>query len=70
MTRSKQLGLTLGALTLGLIVAELGGRNSVPGLGSYVSSAQAVVGRPMTPVSVAGTARRTTRRCATGVYDC
>jgi len=37
---------------------------------STVSSAQAVVGRPLTPVSVAGVARRTTRRCAAGVYNC
>jgi hypothetical protein len=37
---------------------------------SLVSSAEAVVGRPLTPVSVAGVARRTTRRCAAGVYNC
>lgn len=35
-----------------------------------VSSAEARVGRPLTPVSVAGTARRTARRCAAGVYNC
>jgi hypothetical protein len=35
-----------------------------------MSSAQAVVGRPLTPVSVAGVARRTARRCAAGVYYC
>ena len=35
-----------------------------------VSVAEAVVGRPLTPVSVAGVARRTSRRCAAGVYDC
>jgi hypothetical protein len=28
------------------------------------------IGRPLTPVSVAGVARRTARRCAAGVYDC
>ena len=32
--------------------------------------AEARVGRPLTPVSVAGVARRTTRRCAAGVYNC
>jgi len=37
---------------------------------SIVASAEAVVGRPLTPVSVAGVARRTTRRCAAGVYNC
>ena len=37
---------------------------------SLISPAQARVGRPLTPVSVAGVARRTTRRCAAGVYNC
>jgi hypothetical protein len=35
-----------------------------------VPQAQAIVGRPLTPVSVAGVARRTARRCAVGVYTC
>ena len=38
--------------------------------GSWTSTAQAIIGRPATPVSVAGVARRTTRRCVTGVYRC
>jgi hypothetical protein len=37
---------------------------------SFVSPTYAEVGRPLTPVSVAGVARRTTRRCAADVYDC
>ena len=36
----------------------------------FISSADARVGRPLTPVSVAGVARRTVRRCAAGVYNC
>lgn len=40
----------------------------------FVSSAEARVGRPLTPVSVAGVARRssrrTARRCANGTYNC
>ncbi len=36
----------------------------------HVPEAHAIVGRPLTPVSVAGVARRTTRRCAVGVYYC
>jgi hypothetical protein len=36
----------------------------------HVPQAHAVVGRPLTPVSVAGVARRTARRCAVGVYYC
>ena len=31
-------------------------------VGPFVSTAQAVVGRPLTPVSYAGVARRTSRR--------
>ncbi|WP_405047654.1 MULTISPECIES: hypothetical protein [Rhizobium] len=37
---------------------------------SLVPSAEARVGRPLTPVSVAGVARRSARRCAAGVYNC
>jgi hypothetical protein len=70
MTKLKQLGLSMGAVMLGLLAMEIGERLSVPGVSSYIATAEAVVGRPLTPVSVAGTARRTTRRCATGVYNC
>ncbi|PYJ10074.1 MAG: hypothetical protein DMF06_07785 [Verrucomicrobia bacterium] len=43
--------------------ALLGGLDFVvPGGVSIVSTAQAEVGRPLTPVSVAGVARRTARR--------
>jgi hypothetical protein len=38
--------------------------------GSWMSQAEAVVGRPATPVSAAGVARRTTRRCIAGVPPC
>lgn len=37
---------------------------------SVVTEAQAIIGRPLTPVSYAGVARRTVRRCAVGVYYC
>jgi hypothetical protein len=33
-----------------------------------VATLEAVIGRPLTPMSVAGVARRTARRCAAGVY--
>jgi hypothetical protein len=58
---------------LGFIVfvgAETGEQLAVPGVHSLVPEAQAIVGRPLTPVSVAGVARRTVRRCAVGVYHC
>ena len=35
---------------------------STPEENGFVSTAEAVVGRPLTPVSVAGVARRTSRR--------
>lgn len=35
-----------------------------------VRPAEAIVGRPLTPVSVAGVARRSVRRCAATVVVC
>jgi len=49
------------------ICLEVGERFEIPGVHSFVSTAEAVVGRPATPVSVAGVARRSARRCAAGV---
>ena len=70
MTISKRCGIVLLVAAIGYFGLELGERLSVPGIHSFVSSAQAIVGRPLTPVSVAGVARRTSRRCAAGVYYC
>jgi hypothetical protein len=70
MTKSKKLGLSLGLVMLGLLAMGVGERFSFSGVSGYVATAEARVGRPLTPVSVAGVARRTTRRCATGVYNC
>jgi hypothetical protein len=70
MTISNRLGIILLAGVIGFFGLALGERLSVPGIRSFVSSAEAVVGRPLTPVSVAGVARRTSRRCAAGVYNC
>ncbi len=39
-------------------------------IGGFVSTAQAIIGAPLTPMSYAGVARRTVRRCAVGVYRC
>lgn len=52
----------------GRVAIEVAGRAAVPGFVGLIASAH--VGRPLTPVSVAGVARRTSRRCAAGVYDC
>ena len=66
----KRLGLlAFATLALGFAI-ELGGQALAPGKLGIVSQAQAIVGRPLTPVSVAGVARRTVRRCAVGVYYC
>lgn len=66
----RRLGLlAFSTLALGLAI-ELGGHVVAPGKLGVVSQAQAIVGRPLTPVSVAGVARRTVRRCAVGVYNC
>ena len=70
MSVSKRFGLVLLAGLSGLFALELGERLSIPGMHGFVSTAGAVVGRPLTPVSVAGVARRSARRCAVGVYDC
>ena len=70
MTKLKRFGLALSVVMLGPLTMEAGERFSLPGISGYVATAEARVGRPLTPVSVAGAARRTTRRCATGVYNC
>jgi hypothetical protein len=70
MTPLKRFGIVLLAGAIALFGLELGERFSIPAMHSFVSGAHAVVGRPLTPVSVAGVARRTARRCAVGVYNC
>jgi hypothetical protein len=67
MSKALRISLLVGfAVAMGLVAGD---RLAGP---SYrlVSVAEAVVGRPLTPVSVAGVARRTSRRCAAGVYTC
>jgi hypothetical protein len=70
MTVFRKFAIVLVMGILGLAGSELGERLSIPGTDSFVSKAEARVGRPLTPVSVAGVARRTSRRCAAGVYNC
>ncbi|MCP4381825.1 MAG: hypothetical protein GY798_10520 [Hyphomicrobiales bacterium] len=69
-TLSKRIGIGLFAVAVAIAGLELGQMISVPGVHSPVSDASARVGRPLTPVSVAGVGRRTVRRCAVGVYNC
>ncbi|TGR30321.1 MULTISPECIES: hypothetical protein [unclassified Mesorhizobium] len=58
------------AATVGLIGLGASERMTVTGSHTLMSTAEAIVGRPLTPVSVAGVARRTVRRCAVGMYYC
>ena len=64
----KRVGVGLLAVITCAICLELGERFEIPGVHSFVSTAEAVIGRPLTPMSVAGVARRSARRCAAGVY--
>ena len=47
MTMSKRFGIVLLAGAIGFFGLTLGERLSVPGIRSFVSSAEAVVGRPL-----------------------
>jgi hypothetical protein len=68
MTMFKRIGILLVVAIICGFCLEFGKRSGIPGVHGLVSTAQAVVGRPLTPVSYAGVARRTSRRCAAGVY--
>ena len=69
-TLTKRICIGLFAVAVAITGLELGEGLSVPGVHGVVSEASARVGRPLTPVSVAGVGRRTVRRCAVGVYYC
>ena len=69
MTFKTSAVLVVGGM-IGLCGLELAAQLPIPGVGHLVSTSNAEVGRPLTPVSVAGSARRTSRRCAAGVYNC
>ena len=62
MTVSRTIKIALAAVIAGVFGMEVGSVLPIPGLLSFVTTAEARVGRPLTPVSVAGVARRTTRR--------
>jgi hypothetical protein len=69
----KTLKIFVMALMFGIISifgSEIGEQLSIPGAEKVVPSVEARIGRPLTPVSFAGAARRTARRCAVGVYNC
>jgi hypothetical protein len=70
MSVSKKIGIVIFTGIVALGGFHFGERLSISGVRSIVSTAEARVGRPLTPVSVAGVGRRTVRRCAAGVYNC
>lgn len=70
MTVSRTLKVVLLAGFASVLDPEMAIQSADTHSFSIIPSAEARVGRPLTPVSVAGVARRTTRRCAAGVYNC
>ena len=58
----KRIAIPLIAGVIFVVGSEVGEQMAIPGVHSVISSAEARVGRPLTPVSVAGVARRTSRR--------
>lgn len=52
------------ATAAALAFSDLTGSEFLPGLGAGLPAAQAYVGNPLTPLSYAGVARRTSRRVA------
>jgi hypothetical protein len=70
MSRPRSALRTAVAALAAVAALEAGAWVGVPGVSAYIAPAEAVIGRPLTPVSVAGVGRRTVRRCAGGVYDC
>jgi len=66
----KRIVILLGLAMAGVLCLDAGGHLVGPGPITLISTAEAVVGRPLTPMSVAGVTRRTARRCAAGVYNC
>ena len=66
MTMFKRIGVILLAAIVYAFCLELGERFEIRGVHGFVSTAQAIVGRPMTPMSVAGVAHRHYWRAANG----
>ena len=62
MTKLRRFSFFLLAGIIGICFLEIGAQLKIPGIPSVISTANAIYGRPLTPVSVAGEARRTVRR--------
>lgn len=60
----------VGIAVVGSFGIDVGVHQFRPAGLDLISTADARVGRPLTPMSVAGVTRRTVRRCAVGIYYC
>jgi hypothetical protein len=61
ITRTLQLTAAAATIVIGLSISD----NAFVNQGSFVTQAHAIIGRPLTPLSYAGVARRTTARAVT-----
>ena len=68
--RVKTLSLAAAARATGVMGLFWSGDITLGRGSGLITVAQAIIGRPLTPMSYAGVARRTVRRCAYGVYYC
>jgi hypothetical protein len=66
----KRIALLIAILVTAMAGIETGASFIATGRPGLALPAEAVVGRPVTPVSVAGVARRSVRRCAATVVVC
>ena len=62
MKKATKQAIVAMAVLFGASDLNLGIEFTIPGFAGFISDAEARVGRPLTPASGAGVARRTTRR--------
>ena len=65
---AKRIGILLLSAVIGAFCLEPIGRLLPASMSGFVTTVDAIIGRPLTPMSVSGVARRTARRCAAGIY--
>ena len=65
---ANRIGILLLVAVIGAFCFEPVGRLLPAPMNGFVATVEAVIGRPLTPMSVSGVARRTARRCAAGIY--
>jgi hypothetical protein len=60
----KRIRMLLSGAVIGALCLELLGPRLPQRISGFVARVEAMIGRPLTPMSVEGVARRTARRCA------